>query len=95
MNKENNMNISNVIHHLDSKWGNRPCPICDSNSWYVSKKVFELREYHNGKLIGGAPIFPVIPVTCNNCGNTVMVSAVKAGAIEKPTIEPYKEMENV
>ena len=95
MSKEKNVNISNVIQHLDAKWGNKPCPICDSNSWYVSDKVYELREFHNGNLIvAGVPIFPVIPVTCNNCGNTVMVSALKAGAIEKSNVESFKEVEN-
>jgi len=69
--------------------------MCGSNNWYVSDKVYELREFHNGSIVlGSGPIFPVIPATCNNCGNTVMVSALKAGAIEKPNVEATQYVEN-
>lgn len=88
MENEKNVNIENVIKHLNLKWGNRPCPMCGSNMWNVSDKVYELREFHNGDLIlGTGPIFPIIPVTCNNCGNSIMVNALMAGAIEKPNVE--------
>ena len=86
------MITKNVIQHLNSKWGDISCPMCGSNNWFVSDRVYELREYHNGNLtVGGVPLFPVVPVTCSNCGNTVMVSALKAGAIEKPNLEAVKE----
>ena len=95
MNNKENVNIKNVIQHLNAKWGNISCPMCGSNSWYVADKVYELREFHNGNLmVGGVPIFPVIPVTCNNCGNSVMVSALMAEAIDRPNVELNKEVVN-
>ncbi len=79
------------INHLKEKWGGRPCPQCGVGNWGVSDTVYELREFNQGNfVIGGVPIMPVIPVTCNNCGNTILVNAMLSGAIEPP---PKKEEE--
>ena len=95
MEEEKKINIEKVIQQLNSKWENRPCPMCGSNSWNVSDKVYELREFHGGNLvIGSGPIFPVIPVSCNNCGNSVMVNALMAGAIERHNTELKNKQEN-
>ena len=82
--KDKNVNINNVIQHLASKWGKNPCPICNTNNWAVSDQVYELKGFHGDdkKFSEVVPIFPVIPVTCNNCGNAVMVNALKAGAFD-------------
>ena len=50
--------------------------------------VFELREFHQGSLALGTPIMPLVPVTCENCGNVVLISAVKAGALESNPEDP-------
>ncbi|MGJ8593073.1 MAG: hypothetical protein ACSHXF_11015 [Aquaticitalea sp.] len=93
--KEKDVNIENIIKHLNLKWGSRPCPMCGSNGWNVSDNVYELREFHGGNLVlGNGPIYPIIPVSCNNCGNSVMVNALMAGAIERPNVESKKETEN-
>jgi len=73
-----------LISHLKTKWQGRRCPLCNQGKWNVSDKVFELREYHGGGLVvGGTPIIPVVPVTCDNCGNTVLVNAIVSEAIQK------------
>lgn len=80
-----------LINHLNEKWKNHPCPMCAANSWSLSDKVFELREYHGGNIVlGSGPIYPVMPVTCTNCGNTVMINAIISGAIEKPLVVTSK-----
>jgi hypothetical protein len=73
-----------MINHLKHKWQGRKCPMCNGGTWNVSDRVYELREYHGGKLVvGGSPIVPVVPVTCDNCGNTVLVNAIVSEAVEK------------
>lgn len=95
MKKDKKIKIEKVVQHLNSKWGNRPCSMCGSNSWNVSDKIYELREFHGGNLVlGSEPIFPVIPVSCNNCGNSVMVNALLAGAIERQNLESKEEKGN-
>lgn len=78
-------NSDDFLTHLKDKWAGRPCPLCGVGSWNISDSVYELREYHGGGfVIGRGPIVPVVPVTCSNCGNTVMVNALLSGAVEKP-----------
>ena len=77
-----NIDTQKLIAHLKDKWLGRPCPMCQVGNWNVSDKVFELREFYGGGLrLGGVPIYPVIPVTCNNCGNTVFINPITAGVL--------------
>lgn len=71
-----------IIQHLTKKWKGRICPMCGTGAWNVSDKVFELREFHDGNIVlGVGPIIPIIPVTCDNCGNVVLINAIVAGAV--------------
>jgi hypothetical protein len=70
-----------VIAFLNSKWGNRSCPMCNKGPWSVQDRVFQLNEFHQGNLVVGGPLIPVIPVSCGNCGHTVLVNAIIAGVL--------------
>jgi len=86
------INSEKFLNHLKEKWKGQPCPLCGVGNWNVSDSVYELREFHDGNLvIGSGPIVPIVPVTCSNCGNTIMVNALLSGAVEKPK---KKEEEN-
>ena len=61
-----------VIEHLREKWSGRPCPMCGVTAWNVQDSTFQLLEFNQGSLVVGGPVIPVIPVTCSNCGNTVL-----------------------
>lgn len=76
-----------LIEHLKKQWQDRSCPMCGKGPWSVQDRPYELRSFHSGGLVVGGPVIPVVPVVCSNCGNTVLVSAIVAGAI-KP--EPEK-----
>jgi hypothetical protein len=43
--------------------------------------VWELREFGGGTLAVGGAIFPVVPLICRNCGNTLFLNAVIANAV--------------
>lgn len=84
-------NSEKFLSHLKEKWGGRPCPLCGIGNWNVSDSVYELREFHDGNLVlGSGPIVPVVPVTCSNCGNTIMVNALLSGAVEQPKTKEDK-----
>lgn len=71
-----------VLQHLRLKWRSQTCPMCNGGPWHVDGTAFELRAFQGGNMVLGAgPIIPVIPVTCNNCGYTVLVNAIKAGVV--------------
>jgi len=74
-----------LIRHLNEKWGaGRKCPQCGVGNWQVQDSLFELRQFGGGGLVVGGPLIPVVPVTCANCGNTVLVNAILAGVVPKP-----------
>lgn len=78
-----------LIDHLKEKWKDAPCPMCGNKSFQVADKVFELREFAGGDfLVGGGPLIPIIPVTCENCGNTIMINAVKINLIKPQSQNP-------
>ena len=80
------------LNHLKEKWKGQPCPLCSVGNWSVTDSVYELREFHGGNVvIGGGPVVPVVPVTCSNCGNTIMVNALLSGAVEQPTEKGEKD----
>lgn len=77
-----------LIRHLNQKWAGRGCAQCGKSNWEVQASTFELREFHGGNMvIGAGPIIPVVPVTCSNCGNTILVNALVSGVMER-TPEP-------
>lgn len=70
--------------HLANEWGPVSCQMCHKGQWTVGDTIFELREFHGGGLkIGSGPIIPIIPVTCSNCGRTVLINALVAGILKK------------
>jgi hypothetical protein len=74
------------VAQLKEKWQSRPCPMCQKGPWSVGTNTFQLTEFHDGAvIIGSGPLVPVIPVTCVNCGNTVLVNALLTGSIKNPT----------
>ncbi len=78
-----------LIKFLNEKWQDQACPMCNEKKWVVQDKVFELREFHEGDLVlGGTPIIPIIPVTCQNCGNTILINALETGVVKS---KPKKE----
>lgn len=59
------------------------CSFCGNNTWNISSKIFELLEFNaNGLQLGGS-VYPVVPITCNNCGNTLFINALVAGLLEQ------------
>ena len=89
----NEREFEKLIEYLEQKWGSDPrCPMCGHHEWNVHGTSFELREFHEGNLvIGGGTVIPVVPVMCINCGNTVLVNAIHAGAEEAEPKNSTKE----
>jgi predicted nucleic-acid-binding Zn-ribbon protein len=84
---DNPIDITKGVDWLNNKWdGPKICPVCKSNNWNVSERPVELREFHRGGLTIGGPIYPLLAVTCQVCGNTILFNAIVAGLVvpEKP-----------
>ena len=67
-----------ITKRLEAKW-TKPdvCPICGADGWSVTEIPYVLTE------MGGDKAMPVYPVTCINCGFTIMFSAYAAGLLPR------------
>lgn len=84
MESQSKYDVSKTLEHLRVKWNNTSCPMCGTNDWSVAEEIFELREFQDGNLVAGGPLYPVIPVSCKNCGMSLMINAIVAGVLPKP-----------
>jgi len=58
------------------------CPVCNTSKWNTSDTVFEMREFvGSGAVAGSIQVYPVIPVSCANCGNTIFLNAITMGCL--------------
>lgn len=60
------------------------CPLCGNGQWTFNDTIFQLPEFDTKGLIVGGVVFPVIPLTCDNCGNTYFINVLSAGLMDKP-----------
>lgn len=77
-----NFDTDKIKKVLVEKWGNKSCPMCNNNNWNIQDRCFQLMQYNKGSMVVGGPVIPIIPVTCTNCGNTVLVNAIVNKLIE-------------
>lgn len=80
--KLSDKDYKDINKHIAEKWQVPvACPVCKHNNWSVSQEILELREFHGGKMVvgGNTAIVPIVPVTCSNCGNTVLFNPLVAG----------------
>ena len=81
----NDNDKSKPIKHLEDKWSSQNCQMCGHISWNIPSEAYEIREFHGGGLVfGPVPIVPVLPITCSNCGNTILVDSIVAGITNIP-----------
>lgn len=74
-----------AVEWISTKWLHQQCPICEHSTWNVDD-VVELRQFEGGTLVlgGQSTIIPLVPITCNNCGYTFFINALKSKTIEPP-----------
>ena len=58
------------------------CPLCGKSSWTVSDIVFQSPEFNDGEHPIGRASFPMIPLACENCGNTYFINALVAKLVD-------------
>jgi hypothetical protein len=81
-----------IAKFLNEKWkGQKLCPVCQSNKWGVSDKPVELREFTPGAFVVGGPVYPLVSVTCNVCGHTLLFNAIVMGVVDRDTTTPSEQ----
>ena len=73
------------LSRLNNESIKRICPVCGGTQFSISDTIFELRELSNGNLVIGEnqSLYPVVPLSCDSCGSTFFLNAIKSGLMEK------------
>ena len=63
------------------------CFVCHNTGWNIADTIFEFREFQGGNMVlgGDSRIYPVVPMTCMNCGNTIFLNAIQFGLVNTLT----------
>lgn len=72
-----------IIEFVKEKWNTQRCPMCGNDKWSVSETIWGIQGFDGGLIWGGSVALPLVAVTCNNCGNTVLISALSTGLLRK------------
>lgn len=72
-----------LVSKLNEVWKNKTCDVCEQQKWMIDDTLFELREFHGGRIVlGSGAIKPIITITCNTCGNTKMLNAIQLALVD-------------
>ena len=84
-NKAHEVDLGKLNHAISKKIS--ICPACQQRGTLsVMPTLMELREFHGGDFVlGGSPIVPLAVLTCNNCGNTILINALVVGLLDEQT----------
>ena len=71
---------------IDEHWtGSNACPICENVDWTMGDVVGEVRQLPRNRRLIGAPVYPLVFVTCTTCGYTLLFNAIVVGLVEVET----------
>jgi hypothetical protein len=80
-----------AVAWLNKHWiGGKHCGVCGHRNWALGGHVVSPSNVTGGGFFLGGAIYPVIPVTCLNCGNTHFFNAIVMGIFKKEE-QPPKE----
>ena len=74
---------------LSAKWRGHPakCQLCGNQSWRLGEMVIAGIAYTPGRFVMGGPTYPLLPLICSNCSQTVFLNAILCGVIEAERAE--------
>jgi len=75
--------VERFIATLDAKWPDpKICPVCGNTTWDTVDVVFELKSYvAEQESDEEATVMPLVPLTCKNCGNTILINVLTIGVL--------------
>ena len=81
--KLNNEQSEKLFAHLNKSGQTPHCSVCNGDNWGVSDTIFELNEFRrSGLALREQIVYPIIPVTCLDCGYTMFINPVIIGIID-------------
>lgn len=77
------VNSEKLINKLNEKWKGINCPYCQTSQWTVEPTIVTPITVDENKAMQiGGEFQPLIPVSCRNCGNTVLINGLILGCLD-------------
>lgn len=77
------LDTDKFIRKLNELWKNKQCPICENVHWGIDNRIVTPLNVDETKSINiGGKFNPLIQVTCDTCGYTIFINALKLGALD-------------
>lgn len=78
-----------MMERLNQLWRAKICPVCLTDTWNVEQQIAELRFLSMMPTFNaGGAVVPLVVVTCQTCGNTLLFNAVKLGWVPRTGVPP-------
>lgn len=77
------LDYDKLLDSINRKWTTKMCPMCGENNWTVDKEIqtpIKVGEKKDVQI--GGKFFPMVAITCLNCGHVVFVNPLVIGAVE-------------
>ena len=82
-----------AVSWFNTRWTmQNGCPVCTTKKWQMSDHLVHSPVFAGGAALFGGVVYPVLPLTCSNCGYTIYFNAVMMGltnteaGVERPTV---------
>lgn len=77
------LDYDKLIDSINKKWTSKACPMCGQNNWTVDNEIQTIIKVGEKKDVKiGGKFFPLVTVTCLNCGNVVFINPLVIDAVE-------------
>lgn len=76
--------------HWKDSW---VCPMSGHTQWALASHIYQLTQFTPGELRIGGPVVPLVALTCDGCGYTVLLNAKQIGLTVETQPEPQEPQE--
>lgn len=78
------LNQERLMQVINEKWSTKRCPMCGNNDWTIDPDVMTLIGVDENKsvVLGSGKIVPLNTITCNNCGNVILINPLAIGCLD-------------
>ena len=77
--------LEKALRWIEENWvGEKACAICGNTGWFMGEAIGEMRQINPGSrwLPNAGPAYPLIVLSCENCGYTLLFNAIVLGLMD-------------
>lgn len=73
-----------ALKWLEEKWSKdkRKCEMCNNENWALADELITQFPFSPSQVQIGGKSFPLMILTCNDCGNTKFINAVVSKVVD-------------